>query len=418
MRMQFLVFVCAMLALALGLSSVGFAGEEYEVYGTELPSEVLQAASNLFREYKTPDASLIATSANLAIERETSISISFVGEGASYRSSVGFFRMGSDSSVIDRTVVFPNFSGTGPGLAGGGSLNLGDTVDIGTFAAGEQVGFFLIADGYRKPNNPVWYTAPELNSDGKDHDAAVWLDGLGVLIGFEDLTNLGDRDYNDALLFVGVKVSAAPEEVPSGDAPEEPEAEAGSGGSADEEAPGGDLPKEPEAGAGDTPDEEAPAPQAPALEPTLEERVSQFMGLGAQVADSLVREFGPAHVARALNWARDVGAFWTALYGYEMVMGGAGGSAEGAVVQIDFQLFSPLTGEPVQSVEPISLTIVRVPANDVLEIRVVEFDAVTASYSYELPVSSLPAGDYDLYVGLVASAQSKVLRISVPASGN
>ncbi|MEW5826336.1 MAG: DUF4114 domain-containing protein [Candidatus Bipolaricaulota bacterium] len=408
MRTKFSTLVVLALALGLGLFVVGHAEEAYTVRPTELPTAVLEAAATAFQEYKTPEASLLATSANLVIGRETSISIAFVGEGAGYRNSIGFFRMGEDGTVLDQTVVFSNFSGTGPGLAGGGSLQPGDAVDLGSFGTGERVGFFLAANGFGNPGAAVWYTEPGLNRDGKDHDAAVVLEGQGTLIGFEDLTNLGDKDYNDALLFVSITVAPEPEA----------EAELQEPAEGDESAAQGQAPAEP-AESQEPADADDPAPQGQAAEPSLAERVSGFLGLPAEASESLVREFGAVLVGRALRTARDAGEFWTQLYGYEIAMGGSGGGFEaegghGSVIRVDFQLFDPRTGAAVQSLDPISLTVVRIPGNEVLEVHVVQYDAVSATYSYELPISSLSSGDYDLYLGVVGSSQAEVLRISIP----
>ncbi len=184
-----------------------------ELYWQQLPDAVLMAAEENFHDGKPVDPSLLGTLANITIRDITTLSLSFVWETAGFRNSVGFYRMEEDGSILDETVVFPNFSGTGPGLAGGGDLIPGDTVDVGPFLPGERVGFFLIANGYQNPEGHRWYTEPELNADGHNHTAVVEIEDQGFLLGFEDLWNLGDRDYSDALLFVSA------ERVPgSGDA--------------------------------------------------------------------------------------------------------------------------------------------------------------------------------------------------------
>ncbi len=77
----------------------------------------------------------------------------------------------------------------------------GSSVQIGPIPSGSNVGFWIRADGYGNPNNPVYYSihntsSPVKNPDGYRH--AAWVKTNNVtLIGFEDLNNLGDKDYND-----------------------------------------------------------------------------------------------------------------------------------------------------------------------------------------------------------------------------
>ena len=65
----------------------------------------------------------------------------------------------------------------------------------------------------------VWYSEPHLNSDGMDHlfyRAFTLADGTpAVLIGFEDITRLGDRDYDDIVVvftnIIPLEISPVPE---------------------------------------------------------------------------------------------------------------------------------------------------------------------------------------------------------------
>ncbi len=101
----------------------------------------------------------------------------------------------------------------------------GDTVDLGTWAAGTELLFHIVADttGYNFNYGDAaasldWYTGPaSRNADGYAH---AWVDGSytgpygGTAIGFEDLAGLGDAGYEDLIYtFSGVKSSSS---VPDG----------------------------------------------------------------------------------------------------------------------------------------------------------------------------------------------------------
>ena len=80
--------------------------------------------------------------------------------------------------------------------------SVGDTVNLGNFAAGTELIFNVLAG----PNFGLdlnWYTGPSSrNSDGYAH---AWVDASytgpygGTAVGFEDLSGLGDAGYEDLL---------------------------------------------------------------------------------------------------------------------------------------------------------------------------------------------------------------------------
>ncbi len=88
-----------------------------------------------------------ADQANLTFDGEQKIGIRFLSEGAGYRNSFGYYKIGEDGSIFDVKFIFENAS-----LAGsGGDLSSGDEVmlDIGP---GEQIGLFLIPNGFARNN--------------------------------------------------------------------------------------------------------------------------------------------------------------------------------------------------------------------------------------------------------------------------
>lgn len=382
MRMRNTVVCGLVVGLLMGLGVVGLAEETTEMYNVGLSDSVTQAVEDTFAEKKNLTSEIVDASGVFAIEQETSISMTFVGEGAGYKNQVGFFTFDNEGAVLSQTVVFENFSGTGKGLAGGGSLNAGDTFDIGTFEPGENVGFFLVANGFNRKNAPSWYTISALNSDGKDHDAVMETED-GTLIGFEDLKNLGDRDYNDALMFVTTVVT-------------EPVL--------DETVAEGDV-------------SQASAPSATDL---AAQGVASLLGLSDSDAREIVLEYGPIVVNRALEYAADGDEFWSSVLGYdvlgELTAAGGGGTVDSGTsgYLVSVQLRSPITGEPVTT-EHISLTIVESPSN-IVDIVVVPFVEATGSYTFDLRSVDLAPGVYDLYLGF-ENGTHHLMTLIVPTLG-
>lgn len=124
------------------------------------------------------------------------MSFTFVYEGAGYRNIFGYFIYNNATgAVVEERVIFPDVTW----ISEGGCLIAGRTVQVGPFNAGTWIGFYIIANGFKKPNNYKYYSVMNnvtRNPDGKRHMSIVTIDGV-VVIGFEDLYDLGDRDYND-----------------------------------------------------------------------------------------------------------------------------------------------------------------------------------------------------------------------------
>ena len=81
---------------------------------------------------------------------------------------------------------------------------IGDFVELGVGGPGMQLDFFLIANGAANPYN-TWFNNPEMNADGLQHVVAFLLPNSPyVMIGFEDLWNGGDLDYNDCLFVIDI----------------------------------------------------------------------------------------------------------------------------------------------------------------------------------------------------------------------
>ncbi|MCL4201659.1 MAG: DUF4114 domain-containing protein [Pirellulaceae bacterium] len=154
--------------------------------------------------------SLIALDPNaLRLSVAADVRVYFVGEGAAYHNSLGFNTGGGGIDTGDPLLIFPDASSPVTYLSSGAEprtrstpLFPGDFVELGSFDAGTQLDFFLIANGANGGRN-IFSTDSRVNSDGIDHVVAfAQVQSPYVLIGFEDMVGGGDRDYNDLLFAV------------------------------------------------------------------------------------------------------------------------------------------------------------------------------------------------------------------------
>jgi hypothetical protein len=190
--------------------------------------------------------------ADLTLAADNPVSVVFQSEGAGQQNSLGYYTIGANGEIADVQFVWENASMNGSG----GTLQAGDSValDVG---AGDTFGFVLVSNGaglndfsqfqdgtfeFRDANGnpatvgtanpslffvsndgeteiavqgPVFHTAsPTLNPDGIEHAVS----GLGsapsqLIIGFEDISGGGDRDYEDLVIAVNI----APLQTPNTD---------------------------------------------------------------------------------------------------------------------------------------------------------------------------------------------------------
>jgi hypothetical protein len=149
---------------------------------------------------------------NLVLTTESEVYITFIGEGAAYKNTLGYYTYNVNyppSSVADiqKTVLFPNASQVG----GGGALQAGDRVQVGTgkFSTGTVIGFYLVAQGWKNGNLVdgayTVYTDINLNL-GKYKQHVLFKENTcgDIVLGFEDIDNIfgGDHDYNDVLFTI------------------------------------------------------------------------------------------------------------------------------------------------------------------------------------------------------------------------
>ena len=206
--------------LALAGSTVAWADSVDlmdQMFHQDITAEELAAINAAFPEGSglNPDFIAAANNPNLHLYQQATVTFTFLGEGAGFKNTVGYFLFDDNGNILDMRTIFSNASAIGAG----GSLEIGDSVVLGVFDAGTNLGFWLRADGYNNPSGKVYYTLEGLNPDQKRH-YALWMDNANqqAVYGVEDLWNLGDGDYNDLLY----SVSADPYSAinPSAAAPE------------------------------------------------------------------------------------------------------------------------------------------------------------------------------------------------------
>jgi hypothetical protein len=153
---------------------------------------------------------------SLALHTESDVRVYFVGEGAGYHNTLGYTSESVSGEQTAELLVFPDASSAlsyfkdadtdvGDSFRNSSTPVLpGDFVDLGTFDAGTQLDFFLIANGAFGGNNT--YTADaDSNPDGIQHVVSFAIEGSSyLLVGFEDLYGGGDRDFNDLVFAVDI----------------------------------------------------------------------------------------------------------------------------------------------------------------------------------------------------------------------
>jgi len=206
------------------------------LYGSGGPSFVDLSAFNIAHDYEG--------------------SVIFQSESAGYRNSLGSYKVSAEGLITDVQFHFPNASLPGSG----GNTQSGTASDL-SMQAGDQLGFFIVANGYSYNNsysdmnfddgqlefrnadgsiatinsvNPsLWFVDTDgsetklvynsyhtaagvesgnyqLNPDGIAHTVGLADTDAGLItLGFEDLYNGGDKDFDDAVFSVDIGNSNA-----------------------------------------------------------------------------------------------------------------------------------------------------------------------------------------------------------------
>ncbi|PYG32553.1 DUF4114 domain-containing protein [Pelagimonas varians] len=185
--------------------------------------------------------------------------VTFLSETADYKNTLGMYKIAEDGTIEDVQIIFANASK----YDSGGELIAGESsVEIDVDAS-DNLGFFILPDGYKRNSdkslfegtsyvlrneggdignvnsdqgltlyhvdqetgaetllharydNATYHMSHDnaqgisLNSDGKDHGLGELLDGNKVVLGFEDIQNNGDWDFDDVVVQVELSSTGA-----------------------------------------------------------------------------------------------------------------------------------------------------------------------------------------------------------------
>lgn len=183
------------------------------------------------------------------------VSVVFEGETAGYRNTFGYYKVADDGTITDVQFIWPNASLQGSG----GDLIQGQSREDLDVQSGDRIAFFIISNGYSRNNGyadldmengtlqflnadgsvatldsiapRLYHIAPDgtqtmiqtdpyhtaaygdtvaLNPDGILHTTGVLKTDAGTItLGFEDLFNGGDRDFDDSVFTVDIGLANA-----------------------------------------------------------------------------------------------------------------------------------------------------------------------------------------------------------------
>jgi len=224
---------------------------EYVDKTISVPTEVVDIVNTLLPESVMPASAYLDSryNPNLPVIANAQIEVTFIHEGAGYRNSFGYFTYttlaNGNINIVDRQLIFPNTSYS----YSGGELYTGDTAllrdhdgNVRTFTPGENVGFFVIANGYNgstvigwddanpqypsedpaenlSPARGTMTTVDSINpevaagrSDISRHVAMIKVNGIAgfldgedfFIVGMEDIRRNAnsDNDFNDCVFIV------------------------------------------------------------------------------------------------------------------------------------------------------------------------------------------------------------------------
>jgi len=182
-----------------------------------LPSVTKLLNGKLSERVDVNDSSMLLDPSKLDLKTTSDVRVYFIGEGAGYHNTLGFNTDGGGISSGDPKLIFPDASSRVSSYDPASTkrrtnsmpLLPGDFVDLGSFVAGSELDFFLIANGANRGSN-VYSTDGSINPDGINHVVSFAYAAENspyLIIGFEDLFGGGDRDFNDLLFAVDIGVS-------------------------------------------------------------------------------------------------------------------------------------------------------------------------------------------------------------------
>jgi len=134
----------------------------------------------------------------LTLAKDASVRVYFIGEKTGYRNMLGYSTTGGGITASDAALIFFNASATPSDVrTTQNPLKPGDFVDLGSYKAGTQLDFFLIANGA----STVYSSNVSENADGLVHAVQYAQNGSPYLMmGWEDLFGSKDSDFADLVM--------------------------------------------------------------------------------------------------------------------------------------------------------------------------------------------------------------------------
>ena len=176
---------------------------------------------NLGERDSIPDISGIALDpSELVLQFDSSVRAYFIGEGAGYHNTLGFFTtpytLEDGLAATDAQLIFPDASSSVSYLDSNSTrgrrsqrapLLVGDFVEMGDLLSGTAINPFLISNG-ANGGQDVYTAFLDENPDGIQHfvslAVAAIADSPYLVIGIEDLRGGGDRDFNDLVFALDI----------------------------------------------------------------------------------------------------------------------------------------------------------------------------------------------------------------------
>ncbi len=177
-----------------------------------LPDLLNYIESNVVYNASNELMSAEATLTNLTLTAAAAVRVYFVAEDGAYHNSIGLFTGESSDADMLPELLFPDASSSysywkkvpEKGATADLPLIPGDFIDVGIAEAGSSLDFFVIPDGARQRQD-AYGVVKEMNEDGLSHARILGFVGDSmILLGFEDLPDGGDKDYDDVIVAVEV----------------------------------------------------------------------------------------------------------------------------------------------------------------------------------------------------------------------
>ncbi len=180
-----------------------------DIFHIELCPTLNQSVMSMFTESdnnreKYPQLFSASTQQQIVLTKESDVYVSYVTEGASVPSTLGYFtyqegNAPTSADGIDKKIAFPHVSSS--------VLSTGDSRWIGKYPAGTVVAFFLVIEGYSNNtvnwSKPTFYTNNEFNpGQVRQHVLFREKQCNNIVMGFEDKavgTPNADDDFNDII---------------------------------------------------------------------------------------------------------------------------------------------------------------------------------------------------------------------------